>query len=51
MRVGYNYVIVVPLKNALVWMLGEGKEKSRGVAVVDLLRPDGFLLFQWIAPK
>ena len=26
-------------------MLGEGKEKSRGVAVVDLLRPDGFCCF------
>ena len=26
-------------------MKNEGKEKTRGVAVVDLLRPDGFYCF------
>ena len=32
-------------------MKNEGKEKTRGVAVVDLLRPDGFYFFQSVSLK
>ena len=37
--------IVCFFKNALVGMLAKAKVKPRRVAVVDLLRPDGFLCF------
>ena len=32
-------------------MLDKIKEEPQGVAVLLVLRPDGFLLFQWIALK
>ena len=32
-------------------MKDEGKEKTRGVAVLGVLRPDGFFIFQSISLK
>ena len=39
------------LKNTLVWMLADGKEKAQGVAVVDLLRPAGLFYFSMLVAK
>ena len=39
------------LKNTLVWMLGDGKERAQGVAVVDLLRPAGLFCFSMDSAK
>jgi hypothetical protein len=39
------------LKNTLVWMKSDGKEKAQGVAVVDLLRPAGLFCFSMDSAK
>ena len=39
------------LKNTLVWMKSDGKEKAQGVAVVDLLRPAGLFYFARLVAK
>ena len=43
--------ILGALKNALVWMKSDGKEKAQGVAVVDLLRPAGLFCFAMLFAK
>ena len=43
--------ILGALKNTLVWMKSDGKEKAQGVAVVDLLRPAGLFCFAMLFAK
>ena len=47
----FTYAISYALKNALVWMKSDGKEKAQGVAVVDLLRPAGLFCFAMLFAK
>ena len=39
------------LKNTLVWMKSDGKEKAQGVAVLLVLRPAGLFCFAMLFAK
>ena len=43
--------IVYALKNALVWMLADGKEKTHDGSLLDVNDRVSFIVFLWIAPK